>query len=273
MRLCYRVAAGQSGAPLLLINGLGGNLDMWSPLVPTLGNRTIISFDAPGTGGSSTPPVPLTMWHLAALTDLLVARLGFDAIDVLGMSWGGVLAQALAIVRPRRVRQLVLAVTNPGVGGIPAPPGILRIMLSPKRYYSREYLTLVGPRLYGGRARIDPESLVRGAEARLGRPPSVTGYAAQLWATASYTGLPWLRLVRAPTLVVAGDDDPIVPLINARLLAALIPHAEVYRVVGGGHLVLLDEPERVGPAIAGFLDGPGISAGVPSNGTGVRARP
>jgi poly(3-hydroxyalkanoate) depolymerase len=272
MRLRCRVAAGQPGTPLLLINGVGGNLDMWSPLVPALGDRTVISFDAPGTGGSSTPPVPLTMWHLAALTDVLVTRLGFDSIDVLGMSWGGILAQALAILRPRRVRRLVLAVTNPGIGGIPAHPGILRIMLSPKRYYSRDYLLSVGPRLYGGRARADPASLLRGAEARLGRPPSVTGYMAQLWATATYTGVPWLRLVRAPTLVVAGDDDPLVPVVNARLLAALIPHTELYRVAGGGHLLLLDEPERVGPAVARFLDSPGASVDVSPDTTGTRVR-
>jgi pimeloyl-ACP methyl ester carboxylesterase len=97
--------------------------------------------------------------------------------------------------------------------------------------------------------------LAEHAGARLARPPDVLGYAYQLYAAAGWTSLPWLHRVRQPTLIVAGDDDPAVPLLNARLLAARLPDARVHVVKGGGHLFLLDEPHSAVGEIGAFLDG------------------
>ncbi len=79
------------------------------------------------------------------------------------------------------------------------------------------------------------------------------GYLAQLYAIAGWTSVPWLRRLRQPTLVLAGDDDPIVPLVNGRILARLIPDARLHVVPGGGHLFLLEDPAAVAARVSEFL--------------------
>lgn len=252
IRIRVRVAG--SGPPLLLLMGIGANMEMWQPLVSQLGDRELVAFDAPGAGGSATPRWPMTMGQHATLVRKLLDRLGFPRVDVLGVSWGGLLAQKLAIDVPDRVRRLVLAATMPGVMSVPGQPSTLWTMLTPQRYYSRANFTSVAPRLYGGRVRTDPDVVLMHAQQRLARPPSPSGYLAQIVSTWTYSGFPALRRVRAPTLVLAGDDDPIVPLVNARLLARLIRGAELRVIENGGHLFLLDGTPGVGPLITEFLD-------------------
>jgi hypothetical protein len=86
------------------------------------------------------------------------------------------------------------------------------------------------------------------------QPPDVVGYAYQLYATAGWTSLPWLHRVGAPTLIGAGDDDPSVPVANARTLAARLANARINVLTGGGHLFLLDEPQKAIDPILSFLD-------------------
>src|SRR5205814_9995421 len=164
-----RVTVTGSGPPLLLIMGLGGNLEMWAPLREALPGRQLIAFDTPGTGGSSTPALPLSIPQHAALAARLLGALGHDRVDVLGVSWGGVVAQQLAIARPQHVGRLVLASTVAGALGWPGRPGVLCRMMTPRRYYSRQYFEQVAPIIYGGRARRDPASLVGEAQVRLAR--------------------------------------------------------------------------------------------------------
>jgi poly(3-hydroxyalkanoate) depolymerase len=249
-----RVDITGSGAPLLLLMGLGGNLEMWQPLRDALPNRELISFDNPGTGGSSTPPLPLSIPQHAAVACALLRTLGYDRVDVLGVSWGGVVAQQLAIARPQRVRRLVLASTVVGVMSWPGRPSVLRHMMTPRRYYSREYFEAVAPTIYGGRARRDPGYLQGEAQARLARPPSLRGYLGQIAAISTFSSLPLLHRIQAPTLVLNGDDDPLVPLVNARVLSTLIPDATLHIVRDGGHLVLFDSADEVGGVISTFLD-------------------
>jgi poly(3-hydroxyoctanoate) depolymerase len=251
-----RVEIAGNGPPLLLIMGLGGNLEMWRPLRAMLPDRQLIAFDAPGTGGSSTPSLPLTIPDHAALASRLLRQLGYEQVDVLGVSWGGVVAQQLAIARRRRVRRLILASTVPGVTAVPGRPWVLGRMLTPMRYYSRSYFEKVAPTIYGGRARRDPAYLQSEAPLRLARPPSLRGYLGQILAISTFTTLPLLPRIKAPTLIVTGDDDPLVPLVNARVMANLIPDARLHVVRGGGHLVLFDTPAEVGAVLRSFLDEP-----------------
>ncbi len=248
-----RVDITGSGPPLLLVMGLGGNLEMWEPLREALPGREIITFDTPGTGGSSTPALPMSIPQHAALAARLLRALGYDTVDVLGVSWGGVVAQQLAIARPQRVRRLVLASTVTGAMGWPGRPAVLRRMMTPRRYYSRSYFEAVAPTIYGGRARRDPAYLRGEAQTRLARPPSWRGYFGQVLAISTFTTAPLLHRIQAPTLVLSGDDDPLVPLVNARLLTALIPKATLHVVRDGGHLVLFDTTDEVGSVIETFL--------------------
>lgn len=91
------------------------------------------------------------------------------------------------------------------------------------------------------------------AAGRFVRPPTLGGYLQQMYAVPGWTSMRWLHRLRQPTLVMSGDDDPIVPLLNGRLLAWRIPNAWLHVVRGGGHLFLLEEPGTSAAVIAGFL--------------------
>jgi pimeloyl-ACP methyl ester carboxylesterase len=233
--------------------GIGGNLDMWQPLQERLPGRRLIMFDFPGTGGSSLSFLPPTMGCNAVLVRLLLRRLGLGRVDVLGYSWGGVLAQHLAAQHPRTVRRLVLVATTIGIGGVPPTPRVAARLSTRRRYYSRSYFRKVAPSLYGGRYRHDPAMVETHAAQRLARPPSRLGYFAQLAALTGYSTLPGLPLIHAPTLIVAGNDDPIVPTLNPRLMARLIRHSQLAIVPDAGHLMMIDSPDIVAPIIEDFL--------------------
>jgi poly(3-hydroxyalkanoate) depolymerase len=252
--LRLRVARTGSGRPLLLVTGIGANLDMWAPFARMVGGRELVAFDAPGVGLSQRPRLPLRMRHLARIVRELMDVVGLERADVLGYSFGGALAQELARRSPDRVRRLVLCATGPGLGGVPPRPMAALMLATPARYYHPRLLALSVPRIAGGRTARDPSLLADQASARLGRPPDVLGYAYQLYAGAGWSSLPWLHRIKQPTLIVAGDQDPSVPLGNARMLAARLPNARLHVIKGGGHLFLLDEPHSAIGRIEAFLD-------------------
>jgi poly(3-hydroxyoctanoate) depolymerase len=254
--LRMRVARAGAGRPLLLITGIGANVDMWAPLARLVTDRELIAFDAPGVGLSERPRVPLRMRQLAGIVRQLMDVLEVERADVLGYSFGGGLAQELARRSPDRVRRLVLCATAPGLGGVPPRPMAALMLATPARYYSPRLLAFSIPRIAGGRSARDPSVLAEHAGARLGAPPDVLGYAYQLYAAAGWSSLPWLHRVKQPTLVVAGDEDPSVPLLNSRLLASRLPDARLHVIKGGGHLFLLDEPHSAVARITSFLDEP-----------------
>ena len=143
--------------PLLLCNGIGASLELFQPFVDALDpHRPVIRFDMPGIGGSPAPVVP---YHLATLPSLLAGlldQLGYEQADVLGISWGGGLAQQFALSRRDRVRRLVLVATGPGSLMVPGRPWVLLRMLTPRRHRDPGYAARVAGELYGGSAREDP---------------------------------------------------------------------------------------------------------------------
>jgi pimeloyl-ACP methyl ester carboxylesterase len=125
------------GEPLLLINGLGANTDMWAPLAGHFPDRRVLLFDAPGAGRSSTPHYPVTVGELSELAVAVLDNRGVETADVLGYSYGGAVAQQLAFEAPERIRRLVLAATNYGVGSLLGSPQAMFILSTPFRYYSK----------------------------------------------------------------------------------------------------------------------------------------
>lgn len=252
--LRLQVRESGQGPPLLLLNGIGAHVQMWQPLERALRGIRLIAFDAPGVGRSQTPPLPLTLPAHARLAEWVLDALGYEQVDVLGYSFGGIVAQHLAHRAPERVRRLVLAATTPGWGGV---TGSMRAMLhisTPLRYYSRTYYERSIGSLVGGRARTDASWLARHGEERRQHPPHPLGYAWQLAALSVPPGsLPWLHELQHPTLVVAGDDDPLLPAVNSLLLAERIPHARMLLAHGEGHLLLLDPDSAAHPVIRDFL--------------------
>jgi len=243
-----------AGRPLLLINGIGATGDLFDPLRIFFDDRETISFDAPGVGGSSTPFYPPTMRHLARLVSKLINQLGHGQVDVLGLSWGGALAQELAHRHRAAVGRLILAATMPGWTSFPGRPAAMSILMSPLRYYSPDYLRQVAPTLYGGAIKDHPDLLDKHAAQRAANPPSPVGYMYQMASLRRWTSLPWLNALAQPTLVLAGDDDPIIPLVNARLMANRIPNGRLHTVEGGGHLFLFTRAQEMASLIKAHLD-------------------
>jgi poly(3-hydroxyalkanoate) depolymerase len=242
------------GTPLLICNGIGASLELLQPFVDALDpSRVIIRFDLPGIGGSPAPNVPYHLLTLPGLVAGLLDRLGYHQVDVLGVSWGGGLAQQFALTYPRRVRRLVLVATGTGTLMIPGHPRVLRHMLTPQRYRDPHYAAAAAPEIYGGSLRDRPDRVkeLLHATARVGPR---RGYYYQLLAGAGWTSLPLLPFLRPPTLLMAGDDDPIIPLANAHLMRAMIPRSELF-IYQGGHLELIAEPLRLAPAVESFLKG------------------
>jgi poly(3-hydroxyalkanoate) depolymerase len=239
--------------PLLLCNGIGASLELLQPFVDELDRRRpVIRFDMPGVGGSPAPVLPYHLVTSAPLLAGLLDQLGHPQADVLGISWGGALAQQFALSRPDRVRRLVLVATGPGALMVPARPAILLRMLTPRRHRDPGYAARIAGHLYGGSARADPavaRDLLH-ATTRLG---PARGYFYQLLSAAGWTSLPRLGRLRPAALILAGDDDPIIPLANARIMHWLIPRSELH-VYQGGHLELAAHPERIAPAVEAFLD-------------------
>ena len=241
--------------PLLLINGIGASLELFEPFVRRIDPGVdVIRFDPPGVGGSAPPTGPYRFTGLCALIADMLTELGHDQVDVLGISWGGGVAQHFAAFRRSRCRRLVLAATATGALMVPGRPSALIHMVTPRRYLDPRYLHRYAGDLYGGSARDDPERIAAAMHDGNRVGPS-RGYLYQLTAGAGWTSLPFLPLLRQPTLIVAGDDDPIIPLANARLMKLLIPKSRLH-VYHGGHLGLVTEAAELAPVVDGFLAAP-----------------
>jgi poly(3-hydroxyalkanoate) depolymerase len=253
-RVSVRPASGALAdePPLLLCNGIGVSLEALQPLVDHLDpRRGVVRFDVPGVGGTPPPPLPYLVAGLSSWVSALMTRLGHRRFDVLGLSWGGGLAQQLAVQSRRRVRSVVLVATGTGALMVPARPGVLAKMSTPRRHRDPEYAARVAGEIYGGTLRTHPE---RGADLlhATTRSGPKRGYYFQLAAMAGWSSLPFLGLIRQPTLVMGGDDDPIIPAINPRMQARLIPHARLH-LYHGGHLGVLTESNELVPVIETFL--------------------
>ena len=240
----------ESRPPLLLFNGIGANWELAKPFLEALSDTTAIIFDMPGIGGSSSPRLPYRPSGAARLAARLVADLGYQEIDVAGVSWGGGIAQEFAHQYPRVCRRLVLAATSPGAIMIPGRPRALLRMATPRRYWDKAHMTKIAPEIYGGSFRNDPSMIGRHVEGMFGAPG--VGYVYQLLAMVGWTSLPWLRSLRRPTLILMGRDDPLVPIANGHLLARLIPNARL-EVIDDGHLFIVTRPVETARRIERFL--------------------
>jgi poly(3-hydroxyalkanoate) depolymerase len=250
-RLRYDVRPG-TGTPLVLLCGIGASYEVLQPLVDALDpSLEVVRFDVPGVGGSPVGPLPYGFPPLAWMVNTMLGRLGYGTVDVLGLSWGGGLAQQLAFQHPGRVRRLVLVSTGTGMLMVPGRPSVLCKMVTPRRFRDPSYAAGVAAYLYGGSARHHARDIQRMFADQVAAGTR-RGYLYQLAAGFGWTSLPFLPFVRQRTLVMAGDDDPIVPLVNGRILARLIPNARLH-VFSGGHVELVTEAGSLAPVVSAFL--------------------
>lgn len=234
--------------PLLFFNGIGANIELVAPFARQLGDRDFVIFDMPGIGGSPDPLIPYNAISMSRTAMLLMERLGYNRMDVMGVSWGGAMAQNFAMQYPDKVDRLILAATTAGWMMVPGKFSALSKMANPRRYIDPDFMTKNFATLYGGDTQGSD-----GHVERL-RPPSGTGYFYQLLAMVGWTSAPLLPfLLKAKTLVMMGEKDNIVRPINGEFLASLIPNAELRVIPDGGHLFLVAQAEESLAIIREFL--------------------
>lgn len=257
-RLYYEVYG--QGEPLLLIMGLGANHLSWTPQVPVYSREfRVIVFDNRGTGQSDFPQdaeytIPVLADDAAALLDAL----GVDSAHVYGVSMGGMIAQEMALRHPDRVRSLILGATSPGGPNAVAPqPEALSSLIEQGAAVDRSVnAALLGVLFSPGFVAEHGSELTSAFQGMGDYPPtSREAYRAQLQAAARHDTYDRLPDIEAPTLVLHGTDDPLLPAGNARILAERIPGAKLVLLEGARHGYLLEKQAEADAAVLDFLRG------------------
>ena len=239
--------------PILFFNGIGANIEAVAPLAAAMPERGFIMFDMPGTGESPDPLVPYNPFTMSWTAAQLLDKYGLDEVDVMGVSWGGAMAQHFALQHPGRTRRLTLIATTPGMLMVPGNPAAFTKMADPRRYVDPEFMAKHFQTLYGGLTKTAGQDHKSSHISRL-KPPSPRGYMYQLMCMMGWSSLPALPFMKKETLIMMGEDDQIVPLINGKILKAMIPHSRLEVFKGGGHLFLLTHADESVAIIRDFLD-------------------
>jgi 3-oxoadipate enol-lactonase len=260
LRLYYEVAG--EGPPVLYISGTGGDLRTApGPFDSPLARRcTLAAYDQRGLGRSDKPDVAYTMADYADDAAGLLDVLGWEGVGVLGVSFGGMVAQQLVLRHPAKVGRLVLCCTSPGGGGGSSYP-LHELESLPEEERSRRALALADVRFDEAWQAAHPDEVEavlayrrQSEEHARGDPLAATGARRQLEARAGHDTWDRLPQVACPTLVCGGRHDGIAPPANSEALASRIPRAEL-ELYEGGHLFLLQD-RAAWPRITEFLADP-----------------
>jgi len=244
-----------AGAPVLLVMGLGMNATGWWRTVPVLAERfRVLAFDNRGVGRSARPPGPYSMEHLAADAVAVLDAAGEASAHVYGISLGGMIAQEVALRHPDRVRGLALGATTPGgPRAVPASDATLAFFRRRGEMTAEEAVWASVPYNYGPRTRAEHgERIAQDIVQRLRYPIEPEPYKAQLAAAMGHDTHERLGDIAAPTIVVHGERDVMVPPGNGQLLAEGIPGAELVTDPEAGHLYFTDAP-ALDRAVRDFL--------------------
>jgi pimeloyl-ACP methyl ester carboxylesterase len=250
------------GAPVLLIMGLGLSGGAWWRTVPVLARRLrVITFDHRGVGRSRAFSPVYTTEAMADDAVSVLDAAGIDRAHVYGISLGGMVAQQLALRHPARVGSLVLGATSPGGPRSVRPdPEVLDFVRGRLGMRSEDAARASVPFNYGPRCRSEhPTRIEEDVARRLASPFNERAYREQLFAAGLHNTYGRLPRIAAPTLVVHGRHDRMVPVGNGELLAARIPGSRLRILEDSGHLYPTEEPE-VDDEIAGFLAAQGEGA-------------
>jgi len=240
-------------APILLIAGIPAIADDWEPVATRLAGigRRAIAYDNRGSGTTSATPGPYTTAQMAADAVALLDYLSIDRADVFGMSMGGMIAQELAISHPERVHRLVLGCTHAGIGhAAPAAAAASRAFALRTDDWALRMRTLAP---FAFSRDVAPSLLEAFIEKKSRDVQDPIGYRAQIDAVLAHDSEAELSTIRAPTLMLTGDDDRIIPGESSELLAHRIPSAELRIIRGAGHLFFLERPDETIEILAGFL--------------------
>ncbi len=245
------------GPPLLMIMGYSGQASSWGePFLERLRPHfTTVRFSNRGTGLSDNPEVATTIRMMADDSAALMGALGIPRAHVLGISMGGMIAQELVLNHPQRVLGLVLGCTLPGgPHSVPATPETMSLLmpvagLSYADLFRRAWPAICSPSFVETRRDFLEEML----QASLENAVSLTTLGRQMAAIQQFDAYDRLPQIKAPTLVIHGDADLLVPPENGRLLAQHIAGAAHREISGAGHMFFWEQPELAASAIVEFL--------------------
>lgn len=242
--------------PLLLIMGLGANATSWEMQLPAFSREyRVVAFDNRGSGRTDKPKSPYTMPQMADDAVALLDHLGIASAHVFGMSMGGMIAQEMALRHPRRVRALVLGGTMAGgVNAVMAGPQLIQ------QWVSTALLPLEQAIENGLRFLYSEEFIERNRERLVARAlelarlqPPLDALQRQVMAVVQFNSFQRLADIKAPTLVISGTADRVVPPENSRILAERIPGAHLVELEGAGHGFLAEKAEETNSTVLAFL--------------------
>jgi 3-oxoadipate enol-lactonase len=231
------------GQPLILLEGLGGDIPGWRRNIPVLARELlVIAYDFRGNGNSDEPPAPCSMATFVDDTLALLDSLGVDRAHVYGQSFGGMVAQEIAFTAPERVRTLILGCTDMG------PSRAVRFegATAPKHEPWRALYAAGFPDAH-------PEHVAEDLRIGAAQPEHPVGGRRQWEAMAAFDGYDRLPDLRIPTLVLHGTEDRLIPVENGRRLAARIPGAELVLLEGAGHLYHSERSAEADSVVLGFI--------------------
>jgi len=257
----YEEHGDPAAPPVLLIMGFSMNAAAWAPQIPPLAERYhVLAFDNRGAGRTSQPEGAYSVPQMAADAAALLDHAGVVSTHVMGASMGGMIAQELALRYPERVRSLVLACTTPGG---PRSAGYAALMtaldtglsidtmeaaMTPERMkemleqlFTPEFIANPGP------------GFGQMLAAAMQFPATIAGLKGQALAIRAHDTYDRLGDIMAPTLVIAGDADPLIDPENARIMAKRIPRAELRMLPGLRHGFFAEKPDEANAILLEFL--------------------
>jgi pimeloyl-ACP methyl ester carboxylesterase len=253
------------GSPLLLIMGLGWTSHMWYRSRPVLSSKLrTIAFDNRGVGQSDVPTGPYPIALMASDTAAVLDAAGVESAHICGMSMGGMIAQEFALQYPGRVRSLILGCTAAGgPHAVQAERAVIQLLLAPPGN-SEDMAKAIYPYIYDtgtSDARKEEDLAVR-------RPwfPTAEGYLAQLQGIMAWEAYSRLPQITAPTLVIHGESDRLVPPENGRRIAARLPNARLEMIPRASHIFPTDQTEVAHRAMLEFLNAHANNQQRPQNG-------
>jgi 3-oxoadipate enol-lactonase len=240
------------GAPVLLIMGLGYASSLWHRARPALSQHfRTIAFDNRGVGSSDVPPGPYSIPTMAADAAAVLDAAGISSTHVFGISMGGMIAQEFALQYPARTRSLILGCTAAGgPSAVRAERHVADILLARGMTMTQARQAIV-PYIYDANTR--KEEIEEDVRLRQTCLPSEEGYRAQLQAVLAWEGYSRIAQITAPTLVIHGKSDGLIPCANGQLIAGRIPGAKLVLLDQASHLFLTDQPRAAQREILEFL--------------------
>lgn len=242
----------RAGPPLLLVPGIPAIASDWTPIAePLSATRRVVAYDNRGSGATTVTAAPYTTAQLAADAIGLLDVLDVERADVFGMSLGGMIAQELALGWPERVNRLVLGCTHCGVAHAQPPDRAAGRAFALETGDWAERMRALAPFAFA--PGVDPEFLARFVEKKSDDVQEPDGYQGQIAAVLAHDALDRLARIQAPTLIVTGDQDLIIPGASSTVMHERITGSRLEVVAGAGHLFFLERPRETLRLLDEFL--------------------